>query len=382
MAKTLVIDDDESFVALCREGLSGVPGGEQHSFVFAASDDEALRLMAEEPGLDLAAVSLDSRRISGMAVFKKLTGARLRVPRIAITDHPAMETVRAAIRDGAADFLIKPVSPADLVATLDRVFADCEARRRAWRTEAQLSAIRREIDIAGDLQKRIIPVEFPPHAGLDLAARITPAKDMSGDFYDVFEVAPQRLAIVVADVAGKGIPAAFYMAVARTLIRATAQSGGEPAVVLDRTNRLLCGHDFPGMFVSVFYGVLNTGTWEFTYVNAGHLPPYHIPADGGAVTPLAGGDGVVLGVTEDLPYQQGRLVLGQGDALFFYTDGLTEAFDVDRNQFSDERLIAWLGESRQMPAHALAHDVFASVAAFTKGAEQSDDITSLVIKRG
>ncbi len=188
MPKTLVIDDDPAFAALCRQGLSALEGAGRHNFVFAASDDEAVALMQSVEGIDLAAVSLDSPAISGMDVFKSLGGAKLRVPRIAITADPEMAKVRRAIRDGAADFLIKPIQPEELIETLDRVFAVCEARRDAWRTEAKLSAIRREIDIAGELQKRIIPNTFPPYEGIEVAARISPAKDMSGDFYDVFEV--------------------------------------------------------------------------------------------------------------------------------------------------------------------------------------------------
>jgi sigma-B regulation protein RsbU (phosphoserine phosphatase) len=380
MPKTLIIDDDPEFTALCRDVAAQSQGSESHHFVFASSDDEAIALMKREPDIDLAAVSLDSPAISGLDVFKVLTGAKLRVPRIAVTATPEMTKVRNAIREGAADFLIKPADTLELVETLDRVYAVCEARRHAWRTEAKLSAIRREIDIAGELQKRIIPDQFPSYRGIDVAARISPAKEMSGDFYDVFEVEGGRIAIVVADVAGKGIPAAFYMAVARTLIRATALHGDDPGFILKQVNRLLCHHDFPGMFVSVFFGLLDAGSWEFSYANAGHLPPYHIRHDG-RVEAMEEGGGVVLGVVEDQVYEQGMVIIERGDALFFFTDGLTEAFDIHRNQFSDERLIEWLAGNRDKPAKMLAHDVFAFVDAFTRGAEQSDDITSLVIKR-
>lgn len=380
MPKTLIVDDDSDFVALCRN-LAGVPGGDRHAFVFAGDDERALSLMTDEPGLDMAMVTLDSHRISGMSLFRKLTGSRLRVPRIAITGKLDVGLIRQAIREGAADFLTKPLTAEDLIATLDKVFEDCEARRLAWRNEAQLSAIRREIDIAGDLQKRILPADVPSRDGLDISARVHPAKQMSGDFYDFFELGPHRLGLVVADVSGKGIPAAFYMAVARTLIRATAMLGGEPATCLDHVNTMLCRHEIPNMFVSAFYGVLDTESWRLDYANAGHLPPYHIRAASGDVVGLVGGDGVVLGVTEEVPFEQAAIRLDPGDALFFYTDGLTEAFDVHRNQFSDERLIGYLADNRDRSAQALAQDVFAFVNTFTDGAEQSDDITSLVIKR-
>lgn len=381
MPRILVVDDDPEFLALCR----AVDGESEFSFAFAQNDEVALALMAGasipgEPPLDIVAVTIDSPAISGMGLFKKLQGIKLRVPRIAITGLAEMTRVRHAIRDGAADFLVKPVSTDDLVTTLAKVFEDCEARRKAWRNEAQLSAIRREIDVAGDLQRRIIPKDFPQHDDFAIAACIHPAKHMSGDFYDVIDLEDDRLGVIVADVAGKGIPAAFYMAVARTILRTTAATGEAPSLVLEKANRILCHHDIPDMFVSVFYGILDTKSWRFTYGNAGHLPPYFIDADGG-VTALEGGEGVVLGVIDGPAYEQDSIILAPGDGLFLYTDGVTEAFDIHRNQFSDDRLIAWLSEHRHLTAEAMARDVFAHIGSFTGGAEQSDDITSLVIKR-
>ncbi|MBI4970089.1 MAG: SpoIIE family protein phosphatase [Rhodospirillales bacterium] len=381
MPKTLIIDDDPDFLAMARRAMQGPLRASGHHFLFAASDDEALACLRAEAGLDLVLVSLDSGAISGLALFRRLQGIRLRVPRIALTRQADVAVIRQAIHDGAADFLVKPVSGADLVATLDKVFADCQGRRNAWSAAAELSAVRREIEVAGDLQKRILPADFAHHPHLQVAAAIQPARQMSGDFYDYFELSPGRIALVVADVSGKGIPAAFYMAVARTLIRSTALRDDGPAACLAHVNAVLCRHDIPNMFVSVFYGVLDTQTWRIDYANAGHLPPYHIRAANGAVTRLEGGEGVVLGVTETEPYDQASLVLEPGDALFFYTDGLVEAFDVERNQFSDERLIGYLADNRDRTAHALAEDVFAFVNAFTGEAERSDDITSLVIKR-
>ena len=118
-----------------------------------------------------------------------------------------------------------------------------------------------------------------------------------------------------------------------------------------------------------------------SYANGGHLPPYVIPGDGDDIFPLSGGDGVVLGVQDEIPYEQETIDIGPGTALFFYTDGVTEAFDINRNQFSDERLIEYLLENRSLSAHGLSDNVFAFINMFTGDAPQSDDITSLVIKR-
>ena len=381
MPKTLVVDDDPAVEALFRDSIEMSPGPAGHHFLFARSDAEALDILGREKDLDIAVVAIDSGGLSGMGLFHQLGDVTVRVPRIALTASHDLSTIRRAMNEGAADFLTKPISAEDLTITIDKVFEDCQRRRQAWRTESQLAAIRREVDIASEIQQRILPSNFPGSGDLDIFARMTPATRMGGDFYDFFEVGDDHVGIVVADVSGKGVPAAFFMAVARTLIRATAQPGVSPGACLAQVNALLCRHDIPGMFVSVFYGILNTGSWEMTFANGGHLPPYLVRNAHERVLPVEGGDGVVLGVQEGLPYDEASIALDPGDALFFYTDGLTEAFDAERNQFSDERLIAYLLENRSLSAHALVDNVFAFVDTFTGGAPQSDDITSLVIKR-
>lgn len=375
MPRTLVIDDDHHLQAV-------IAANGSDDFEFAFSDREALDILGNNPDIDIALVSIDSENIGGMGLFRQLKGERkLRIPRIALTGGNDLGVIRNAMKDGAVDFLTKPVSPDDLKATIDKVFMDCEARRKAWRNESELAAIRREIDVAGNLQQRILPSDFPKRDDLDVFARTTPAKEIGGDFYDFFELGTDKLGLIVADVSGKGVPAAFFMAVARTLIRAVAFTLHEPGPCLQQVNRLLFQHNIPGMFVSVFYGILNTKSWEMEYANGGHLPPYLIPGNGDDVMPLKGGDGVVLGVQDEIPYEQDSVVIDPGGALFFYTDGVTEAFDGDRNQFSDERLIKYLLENRSLSAHALTENAFAFINMFTGDAPQSDDITSLVIKR-
>jgi len=380
MPKTLIIDDDLEFEQHIRAHFGGETGGGDTSFVFAHDQAQALSLMAELDDIDIAAVTIDSADIGGLEIFRKLKGKRLRVPRIAVTKSRDLKAIRGAMNQGAVDFLIKPVSIDDLLATLDKVYADCELRRKAWRTESQLAAIRREMDLAGTIQKRILPAQFPNSEHLQVFAQTTPAQEMGGDFYDFFDLDDGTIAVVVADVSGKGVPAAFYMAVVRTLFRAAAQSQTSPAACLTEVNRLLIDHDIPGMFVTAFYGVLNPETWTFSFANGGHLPPYLV-RENGDVMPIETGGGVVLGFAHGVPYQEDEMQLEQGDALFIYTDGLTEAFDAERNPFSEERLIDCLLENRSLSAHALTDNVFAFVSGHTDGAPQSDDITSFVIKR-
>ncbi|SCA56084.1 putative Response regulator receiver modulated serine phosphatase [Candidatus Terasakiella magnetica] len=382
MPTTLVVDDDQDFQRVCETCIGSATAMGEHRFIFAHSDEEALKIIQGEDELDIAIVSIDGGNISGMELFKKLEGVRLRVPRIALTGGRDLSSIRKAMNEGAADFLTKPVNADDLMVTVDKVFKDCEARREAWRNEAQLSAIKRELDIAENIQKQILPSIFPSSDHLEISAHLTPAKRMSGDFYDTFDLDDDKIGIAVADVSGKGIPAAFFMAVARTLLRATAMTSPSPAACLSQVNNLLCEHEINSMFVSVFYCVVDTKTWEVTYSNGGHLPPYLVSNDDakGAIG-LEGREGIVLGVQEDMPFENCTCKLGEGDAIFFYTDGVTEAFDRDKNQFSEERLIDYLLENRSLSAHSLSENLFAFVNDFRAGAEQNDDFTSLVLKR-
>lgn len=378
MPVTLIVDDDPEFAALCEETLG--PTG-AHKFIIATDDAAAIEILKKVDDLDVAIVAIDKNNVSGLDLFKKLSGRRIRVPRIALTGDGDLPLIRAAMNGGAADFLTRPVAADDLKRTIDKVFQDTERRRKAWNTEAQLSAIRREVDLAGDIQKRILPTVFPQHNHLEVAAILESAKDMSGDFYDVFEIGEGKIGFVIADVVGKGIPAAFFMAVARTLLQATAMADTSPAQCLAQVNDLICRHEITSMFVSVFYGSLDTETWEVTYANGGHLPPVLIDGKTGEASLISGGGGVVLGVQAELEYEQETLVLAPGDTVFLYTDGLTEAFDPERNQFGEERLEGCLSDHRADSLDELCHITLNHIKDYTQGAEAADDMTCLAIRR-
>lgn len=376
MPKTLVIDDDPDFEALCRQ-----PGDAGNEFIFASDDESARELLANAADFDIALVSVDSDKLGGLDLFKQLSGVRLRIPRIALLSQRDLQTARKAMNDGAADFLVKPVERADLLATIERVFKSCEERRQAWRNEAKLSAIQREITIAEEIQRRILPSEFEDGLGYSLFARLASAKSMSGDFYDIFDLPEGRLGLVVADVSGKGIPAAFFMAVARTLLRATALTGTSPADCLTQANAVLCRHDIPNMFVSAFYGIFDPVNWTLIHASAGHQPPLLLDADG-TVHELEPVDGLVLGVSEELSYSEAVLHLKPGEGLVVYTDGLSEAFNLKRQQFGEDRALAVLsGLDRQTSAHEIVDALFVAQEAFMNGADRGDDTTVLALRR-
>ena len=245
--------------------------------------------------------------------------------------------------------------------------------------ECHLKQIEDELAMAQQMQMSILPRQLPNRADISMFGRMTAAREVGGDFYDVIEIDEDRFGIVIADVSGKGVPAALFMAVSCTIIKSIAARGGQPGHVLALTNDILCEGNDAMMFVTVFYGIMNNRTGEFTYCNAGHNPPYLMRA-GGNVEQLPTTDGTALGVLEGLDYSERKISLDDGDTVFCYTDGITEAFDMEGNQFSDSRLEEALYQSRTLSVETLGVHVIDDVHEFAGEAPQSDDITCLVMR--
>jgi serine phosphatase RsbU (regulator of sigma subunit) len=247
----------------------------------------------------------------------------------------------------------------------------------------ELVAIHRELDIASSIQQSILPRRFPAfpeRQDFDLFASMIPAREVGGDFYDFFLIDDERLGVVIADVSGKGMPAAIFMAVSRTLLKSTALEGRAPDACLQRVNSLLCLDNRAEMFVTVFYGILHTGTGELAYCNGGHNPPY-ILRRGGSVEALPGTGGMVLGILDDLQYHAKQATVFPGESLFLYTDGVTEAMNAEGELFSDERLRSVLRDVHGTAPAALIHDVVEMVNRHAGRVAQSDDITALCVQR-
>jgi sigma-B regulation protein RsbU (phosphoserine phosphatase) len=320
---------------------------------------------------------------------------------------------------------------ADLAGVLDRLTTLVSAQHQkrllalrelalASQRDAQLAALQQELDIARQMQLSILPTNLPGWQGLNLAATIIPAKEVGGDFYDYFLLDERHLAIVIADVSGKGVPAAFFMAIARSLLKSMADVSIEPAHTITRLNDLLCEDNPKWMFVTLFYGVLDLHTGALHYVNAGHNPPLiastqdvvstpsplPLPTHAGThIRKLASGRNPALGIVEDHFYRGDTAQLTDGDLLFLYTDGFSEAQNHAQALFGDAALVDALfdvccdvfadtasdtesdtvndkaGDVQSVRDVAAINDgVIAVVRAFEEGAAQADDMTCLSLR--
>ena len=250
---------------------------------------------------------------------------------------------------------------------------------------AEKERIDAELSIATQIQASMLPSIFPPYPHckeFDLYATMLPAKEVGGDFFDFFMVDATTLAVVVADVSGKGVPAALFMVITKTLIKNNACSGKSPKEVFETVNRLLCENNEANMFVTAFMGYLDVTSGKFTYVNAGHNPPLvkKIKKAGGDYSFLKTKSCFILAGLESAAYKEEETTLSSGDILYLYTDGVTEAMNNEYELFSDARLQKATDKYKECSIHELLNGIKEEIDTFAEGAEQADDITMLALK--
>ena len=258
---------------------------------------------------------------------------------------------------------------------LTNLIADLQ---QALKTRRALVALQRDLEIAARVQLSFLPGGHYKKDDIEIRATMVPARDVGGDFYDFFELGEHRIGVVIADVAGKGVPAALFMAVARTLIRAVAMRFvSNPADCLETVNEMLVDSSRENVFVTVFYGVYDRRDGSFIYANGGHNPPMLV-ADG-VVTPLPLTNGALLAMFSGLKYKQHTIKLPAGGKLFFYTDGVTESIDENQTEFSDKRMIEVLEKGAHSGPNDTIETMLLAVDKHAEKAEQFDDITMVVL---
>ncbi len=241
-----------------------------------------------------------------------------------------------------------------------------------------------ELQIAAEIQRNFLPETIPVTQGFDIAAKSIPAKEVGGDFFDVMplEVIPMsntRTGIMIADVSGKGVPAALFMALSRIVVRVTAMWFKKPSEVISFANPIIANNSKTGMFVTLFYGVIDNETRTLTYVNAGHNPPIVLRKKTGEIEELSL-TGVAVGALDDAEYEQQELPLFPGDVIVLYTDGITEAVNDREEMYDVPRLIEIIRKNGDSSSQEIANEIIRSVFAFSGTQPQFDDITLMVVK--
>lgn len=384
--KILSVDDELDLEVLLTQYFRRQIRKGEYEFAFAHNGLEALQKLLETPDFDIILSDINMPEMDGLTLLAKVNELKNPAMKcIMVSAYGDMDNIRSAMNKGAFDFATKPIDLDDLSRTIEKAIEQVRYIRESQQEHNQLESIKNDLAIAGEIQQTILPRSFPPFPELtevvDIYASMTPAKDVGGDFYDFFQIDDERIGLVIADVSGKGVPASLFMAVSRTLLRATALRGVSSAECLTYANKLLCKESLDSMFVTVFYGIYHYKTGMMNYTNAGHNPPYLLRG-GRTVECLPVASNFVVGVFDDIEFESNTLTFGIGDTLLLYTDGVTEAFNDKREQFSESNLqdiLASMHESSS--AKEVVTSVLQSVKTFSGDYPQSDDITLLSLQR-
>ena len=372
-SRILIADDQPDLL----ESLRLLLTGEGIQMDAVTSPEAALAaLQAQQYDLLLMDLNYTGDTTSGregidlLARVQEIDGS---LPIIVMTGWGSVDIAVETMRRGVRDFVQKPWDNSQLIATLRKeVDAGRERRRRA-------DDEKREYDEARRIQRKLLPTSMPQINGCEIATHWQPAAGVGGDCFDAISFSPCRVALSIADVVGKGIPAALLMSNLQAAVRAFATEASSPSELCQQVNRILCGRIAEGRFISFFYCVADTAVGTLTYANAGHYAAIVVRADG-TVERLAEG-GPVLGVFPDAEYNQGQIAICSGDRIIFYTDGVTEAHAADgaeEDEFGEDRLVAAAVTHRACSAPAMQARLAQDVATFTGGAFQ-DDATLIVL---
>ena len=379
--KILVVDDEPDLEFLVLQRMRREIRRGRYAFVFAHNGAEALERLSEDNEIDMVLSDINMPVMDGLTLLEQIPSVDPNVRAVIVSAYGDMQNIRGAMNRGAFDFVTKPIDFEDLRITIERTLAHLALWREALESRDKLIVLKNELDLANKMQQSILPTDFHNDSDYQLFGSMEPARDVGGDFFDVLNLPDGRIGIAVADVSGKGVPAALFMMSSHTLLRSSALLRSGPSEVLREVNNLLEENNEAAMFVTLFFAIFDPATGEFEYANGGHNPPLVVRADGAsALLPLP--TGIALGVAPDFEFERSAITLSPGDAIVLYTDGVTEAEDVRQDQFGVARLQEVFEDSPPSDAQKATTDVFRAVKAFAGDAPQFDDITCLTLYRG
>jgi len=366
--------------------VKGILADDYHIKV-AVNGHIALKI-AQSQSPDLILLDIMMPEIDGYEVCRQLKAnpETRDIPIIFLTAKGETADEAEGFKLGAADYILKPVNPPLLKA---RVKTHLALKQNMDELQAAYGIINKqkermqdELNVGRDIQMSMVPDTFPAFPDrneFDIHALLLPAREIGGDFYDYFFVERDKLCICVGDVSGKGVPAALFMAVTKTMIKSVAAEDHSPASILTRVNDEISQDNPSCMFITLFLGILDVVTGEICYSNAGHPYPY-LKRAAGEIETLKQIHGPVVGAMDGLAYGEDSVNLGRDDQLLIFTDGITEAMDVSDQLYGEQRVIDLFESTRGAANDVLVAATLDSVESFAGEAEQADDITILALQ--
>ncbi|MXZ91463.1 MAG: SpoIIE family protein phosphatase [Chloroflexi bacterium] len=376
--RILVVDDEPDVEPLVLQRMRRSIRSGQYQFVFAQNGVEALQKLEQDTDIDMVLSDINMPQMDGLSLLERIPEVAPDTRSVIISAYGDMKNIRSAMNRGAFDFVTKPLDFDDLRVTIERTLNNLAAWREAESSRVRLAAIENELDVASKMQQSILPTEFPTTDNFEVFGNMTPAREVGGDFFDIFNLENGCIGLAIADVSGKGVPAALFMMASRTLLKGSAIGLNDPGRVLQEVNDLLYDDNDAMMFVTVLYAVYDPATRELTYANGGHNLPVIVHADG-SNTVMPSTNGIALGILDGGEYEQSSITCAPGDTVVLYTDGVTEAINVGEEEFGMERLQG-IFTSAPGDCRTAVEAVFDAVSDFAGEAPQFDDITCLALR--
>jgi sigma-B regulation protein RsbU (phosphoserine phosphatase) len=380
IARALIADDQPDVLVALRLLLKGAGYHTE-----AATSPAGVIAAIKRNNFDLVLMDLNYARDTtsgkeGLDLISRIHALDSVLPIVVMTAWGSVDLAVETMRRGVRDFVQKPWDNSSLLRTLRTQIEQGRAKRNLQRRNAESRLrnrkLRLELKEAREIQEGLLPKTMPSLRGFELASAWQPARTVSGDYLTAFKFNADYAALCVADVAGKGLPAALLMANMQAALKSTASQFRRPDDVCSRVNRIMCGNTPENKFITCFYGVLNVRSQTLAFTNAGHNPPFLIRPNGECLRLEEGGR--VLGVFSDSNYAQAEVQLRSGDRLVLFTDGFTEASNALGQELGEERLRELLSAHRELNAAELQAVILKSVGEFC-GNDFHDDAALMVV---
>ena len=377
--KILVVDDEPDLQPLFLQHMRRFVRSKTYDFVFACDGVDAIQKLKTEKGIDMVLSDINMPKMDGLTLLQKIPEVSSEVKAVIVSAYGDMENIRIAMNRGAFDFITKPINFKDLRITVKRTLDHIEEWRKALEAREKLLVLQNELNVAAMIQQSILPERFSFSDDYTLFGAMRPASNIGGDFFDIISLPGNKIGLVIADVSGKGVPAALFMMLSRTVLRSVAVNAADPGEVLSIVNAQLHEDNESCMFVTMIYMVYDPGHNRLEYASGGHDPPL-ILCDDGTSFQLDITGGLALGVMPDIEYAQSSYQLSEGDSVVLYTDGVTEAINQDEEQLGIDRLREAFEDEAPNTAKASCDLVMQFVEDFADGMPQFDDTTCLVLR--
>ena len=381
--KIMVVDDEPDLQMLILQRFRKQIRDEEYDFCFAENGQEALDKLQAKNGISLVLTDINMPKMDGLTFLseaQKLENPSFKT--IIVSAYGDMDNIRTAMNRGAFDFVTKPIDFNDLNTTISKTLKEIQVISEGVQHKKTLEAVQSDLETASRIQQKMLPQEFPPFPDrkeFNIYAEMHTAKQVGGDLYDFFMLDEHRLGFVIGDVSGKGVPAAIYMAVSRTMLKAIASQIEDPATCLSTVNSMLIPESDLTTFVTVFYGVMNTQTGNVIYCNGGHNLPYIVRKDG-KIEEVENTSGLLLGKIDAIEFETKQFTLRAGEKIVMFTDGVTEAMAENEDMYEEARLENFLDNHGQDDLNKLVRGLVVDVLKFMGKADQSDDITLMALE--